>query len=114
LPKNPYTTQAEFLKDFRETAAKATRGCIVLERPDLLKELVDRHGAKDATARKTAMAELESMESLPSQYRPGTEIPEKSLAYRLVKKLWFNDFGTYARAANGSNGNADSGIKNKV
>ncbi|MDA1138278.1 MAG: radical SAM protein [Planctomycetota bacterium] len=97
--------QSEFLKDFRQTAAEATRGCIVLERPDLLKELVDRHGAKDSTARKTAMAELESMESLPSQYRPGTEIPEKSLAYRLVKKLWFNDFGTYARAANGSNGN---------
>jgi hypothetical protein len=105
--------QSEFLKDFRETAAKATRGCIVLERPDLLKELVDRHGAKDSTARKTAMAELESMEALPSQHRPGTEIPEKSLVYRLVKKFWFNDFGTYARAGNGTNANAKSGNRNQ-
>jgi MoaA/NifB/PqqE/SkfB family radical SAM enzyme len=29
-------TQSAFLKDFRETAARATRGCIVLERPDLM------------------------------------------------------------------------------
>ena len=38
-----------------------TRGCIVLERPDLLKELVEKHGAKDATVRGTALAELEAM-----------------------------------------------------
>src|SRR6266849_8551280 len=32
--------ESAFLRDFRETAAKATRGCIVLERPDLVRELV--------------------------------------------------------------------------
>ena len=35
---------------------QTTRGCIVLERPDLLKQLVEKHGAKDATARGTALA----------------------------------------------------------
>ena len=38
--------QSAFLREFRELAAQTTRGCIVLERPDLLKELVERHGAQ--------------------------------------------------------------------
>ena len=59
-----------------------TRGCIVLERPDLLKQLVEKHGARDTTARHTAMAELEAMQARPSQYNPGHEIPEKSFFYR--------------------------------
>ena len=67
----------------------------MLERPDLLKELVVKHGAKDTTARQAALAELDAMESRPSQYSPGNEIPEKSWAYRFVKKFWFNDFGVY-------------------
>ena len=88
--------QSEFLRDFRELAASSTRGCIVLERPDLLQQLVERHGARDTTVRGQALAELSAMQSRPSQYDPGHEIPEKSWFYRFVKKHWFNDFGTYA------------------
>ncbi|MCO6459176.1 MAG: radical SAM protein [Pirellulaceae bacterium] len=89
--------QSEFLRDFRQTAAEHTRGCIVLERPDLLKELVQRHGARDTTARQTALAELDAMQTRPSQYHPGQEIPEKSWAYRLAKRFWFNDYGAYGK-----------------
>ena len=85
-----------FLRDFRELAAGATRGCIVLERPDLLERLADKHGARDTTSRKTIRAELQAMESRPSQAAGATAIPEKNLAYRLVKKYFFNDFGAYA------------------
>jgi hypothetical protein len=88
---------SEFLRDFRETAAKNTRGCIVLERPDLLKDLVERHDAKDTTARQAALAELEAMAIRPSQYNPGHEVPEKSWAYRLAKHFFFNDYGTYGK-----------------
>ena len=87
--------KSEYLRDFRETAAEATRGCIVLERPDLLKAVVDRHSAPDSTARQTAMAELEAMAERTSQYHPGDEVPEKSLAYRLAKRYLFSDFGVY-------------------
>ena len=87
--------QSEFLQDFRELAQKTTRGCIVLERPDLLKELVERHGARDSTARGTALAELEAMTVRTSQYNPEVEVPEKSWLYRLAKRFWFNDFGVY-------------------
>ncbi|ODA30573.1 radical SAM/SPASM domain-containing protein [Planctopirus hydrillae] len=93
--------QSVFLEDFRKLAASSTRGCIVLERPDLLKRLVEDHQAPDGTARKTALAELEAMEKLPSQgtSTPEQLIPEKSWAYRLAKRWFFNDFGVYDKAA---------------
>ena len=84
-----------FLKDFRELSAQATRGCVVLERPDLVKALVLKHGARDTTVRATAMAELEAMTPRFSQWLPGEEIPEKHWMYRLSKKFWFNDFNAY-------------------
>jgi hypothetical protein len=87
--------RSEFLRDFRRLAQSTTRGCIVLERPDLLRQLVERHGAKDATVRGTALAELEAMEVRTSQYNPGQEVPEKNWFYRFAKRHWFNDFGVY-------------------
>src|SRR3989441_4197990 len=84
-----------FLRDFRQLSAKATRGCVVLERPDLIKELVVKHGARDTTVRGTAMAELEAMQPRFTQWLPGEEVPEKHWMYRLAKKYWFSDFGAY-------------------
>lgn len=92
-------TQSEFMKDFRETAAQHTRGCIVLERPDLVQDLAKKHGAEDTTIRQAAMAELEGMTPKGSQYQPGQEIPEKHWMYRIAKRLWYNDFGAYADGA---------------
>jgi MoaA/NifB/PqqE/SkfB family radical SAM enzyme len=87
--------QSEFLRDFRKLAQSTTRGCIVLERPDLLRQLVEKHGARDATVRGTAAAELEAMTVRTSQYNPEQAVPEKSWLYRLAKRFWFNDFGVY-------------------
>jgi MoaA/NifB/PqqE/SkfB family radical SAM enzyme len=87
--------QSDYLRDFRSLAQQSTRGCIVLERPDLLKQLVERHGAKDGTVRGTALDELSAMRVRTSQYHPGHEIPEKHWAYRMAKRFWFNDFGVY-------------------
>lgn len=84
-----------FLRDFRELSAKATRGCVVLERPDLVREIVINHGARDTTQRGTAMQELEARQPQPSQWLPGHEVPERHWMYRLAKKYWFNDFGAY-------------------
>ncbi|MFI4852152.1 MAG: radical SAM/SPASM domain-containing protein [Gimesia chilikensis] len=87
--------QSEFLKDFRHVVQQNTRGCIILERPDLLEDLVKKHGAKDSTFRKQAMQELQNLETRTSQYSPGNEVPEKSWVYRIAKKFFFNDFGVY-------------------
>ncbi len=94
-PINEVIGKSAFLRDFRQLAAQNTRGCIVLERPDLLHELVVLHQADDQTVRKTAHAELQAMLNRPSQDAPGEEIPERSWAYRLAKRMFFNDFGVY-------------------
>ncbi len=84
-----------YLNGFRKLSQETTRGCIVLERPDLLKQLVEEHSAPDATARGTALSELDAMKVRTSQFNPGNEIPEKNIWYRLAKRFWFNDFGVY-------------------
>jgi MoaA/NifB/PqqE/SkfB family radical SAM enzyme len=99
-PRGIYATMRDssFLKDFRELSARHTRGCVVLERPDLVKDLVVKHNARDTTARGTAMAELEAMTPRFSQWLPGEEVPEKHWMYKLAKRYWFNDFNAYAHA----------------
>jgi MoaA/NifB/PqqE/SkfB family radical SAM enzyme len=99
-PRGIYATMRDsaFLKDFRELSAEHTRGCVVLERPDLVKQLVVKHGARDTTVRGTAMAELDAMTPRFSQWLPGEEIPEKHWMYRIAKKYWFSDFGAYRKA----------------
>lgn len=87
--------QSEFLSDFRALAQSTTRGCIVLERPDLLKQLVEKHGARDSTVRGSALVELDMLQVRPSQYNPAHAVPEKNWMYRLAKRFWFNDFGVY-------------------
>src|SRR5919106_815199 len=86
-----------FIRDFRETAAAATRGCIVLERPDLVRDLVVRHGARDTTHRVdgAGMAEIAAMQSRTSQHQPGQEVPEEHWMYRFAKRHWFFGFGAY-------------------
>jgi MoaA/NifB/PqqE/SkfB family radical SAM enzyme len=89
-------TESRLLADFRRTAAGATQGCIVLERPDLLQEVVRRHGARDTTIRRRAWEELAALRPRPSQHQPGREIPEENWIYRFAKKHWFFGFGAYS------------------
>ena len=89
-------TQSAFLKEMREAAARHSRGCVVLENPRLILEIADRHAARDTTQRGTAREELLAMTPRTSQHLPGEEIPERHWVYRLAKRYWFNDFGSYA------------------
>ena len=92
-----------FLRDFRELTAQHTRGCVIMERPDLLVQLAEKHGARDTTVRGTVIEELQQVTPRRSQYQPGDEIPERSFVYRWAKKYAFNDFGTYAHHFDASN-----------
>ena len=89
--------QSEFLRDFRELTAENTRGCVIMERPDLLVHLAEKHGARDTTARGEVIEELKKVTPRRSQFQPGDEIPERSLVYRWAKRYAFNDFGTYSK-----------------
>jgi MoaA/NifB/PqqE/SkfB family radical SAM enzyme len=99
-PRGLYATfrDSAFLRDFRTVSAQATRGCLVLERPDLVQELVRQHGARDSTLRGTALAELAAMQPRFSQWLPGQEVPERHWFYRLAKRYAYRDFGAYRHA----------------
>jgi MoaA/NifB/PqqE/SkfB family radical SAM enzyme len=95
-----------FLRDFREVSGRHTRGCVVLERPDLVRELVNRHHARDTTLRGTALAELAAMQPRFSQWLPGEEVPERHWMYRWAKRFWFSDFNAYREVAHDAAGKA--------
>ncbi len=87
--------QSDYLSDFRKMSAETTRGCIMLERPDKVKEFVEKHDAPDGTARGTALPELEAMQNRPSQWNRMEQVPEKNWVYKFAKKHFFSDFGAY-------------------
>ena len=87
--------QSEFLRDFRRTTRGETMGCILMEDPEALHELVCRHDAMDCTGRGSGLDELRRACRYQSHNIPGEEIPEKHWAYRFAKKHWFFGFGTY-------------------
>lgn len=84
-----------FLREFRDLAPKITRGCLLIERPDLLAELAAKRSAVDTSGRGTVYQELGAMKPVASHSQPGCEIPEKSWAYRFAKRHWFFGFGAY-------------------
>jgi MoaA/NifB/PqqE/SkfB family radical SAM enzyme len=84
-----------FLADLRKSSAGVTRGCVMLERPEVLADVVERHGAADSSHRGTATAELLAMGPRPSHDMGAAAIPEKHWAYRFAKKHWFFGFGAY-------------------
>ncbi len=88
-------TESKLLADFRSSVAKRTRGCVLLEDPELLEQIVARHGGRDTTARGSALSELQAMEPRSSQHQPGCEVPEENWVYRFAKKHWFFGFGAY-------------------
>jgi MoaA/NifB/PqqE/SkfB family radical SAM enzyme len=88
-------TTSSFLRDFRSVAAGTTRGCVIMERPDLLRELAAKAGATDSSGRGTMDAELGNLQPCSSHHLPGREIPETSWPYRVAKKYWFFGFGAY-------------------
>jgi len=92
-----YDTMVEstFLESFRNIATAKTRGCILMDDPNLLKETMMQTEAIDSSGRKTAMKELSKMSIRPSHHIPGMEIPEKYWPYKLAKKYWFFGFGAY-------------------
>ena len=86
---------SKFLSDFRKMACAHTRGCVLLEDPDILRKFMEAHGAHDSSGRDIGFEELARMLPCGSHHQPGRAIPEKSRLYRLAKKHWFFGFGAY-------------------
>ena len=88
-------TESRFLADIRHRIAQATRGCIVMENPQLMAEMLHDYELRETTSRGTAMQEYQRMKSVPSHNMGSHPIPEQSRPYRWLKKHYFFGFGAY-------------------
>lgn len=84
-----------FLEGFRNLSAATTRGCVLLDCPETLREFLLKKNARDTTGRGKGLEEIASMTVQPSHHTEGDEIPERSAFYRWAKKNWFFGFGAY-------------------
>ncbi len=92
---NQTIEKSEFLRSIREEIPKVTQGCMLLDNPSKLKEILEKNKAYDSTGRNTGFEELGKMQKCPGHHIPTKEIPEKSFVYRFAKKNWFFGFGAY-------------------
>ncbi len=86
---------SEFLKQFRTLATETSRGCIIMERPDLYANFLQEVDAIDSSGRGTGLEELQKMTFRQSHDMKDRAIPEKYWVYKFAKKNWFFGFGAY-------------------
>jgi MoaA/NifB/PqqE/SkfB family radical SAM enzyme len=86
---------SQYLADMRHQIAQATRGCIIMENPQLMAKIIQGYEAHETTTRGTAMEEYNKMTSIPGHNMNTNPIPEQSRPYRWLKKHYFFGFGAY-------------------
>lgn len=87
--------QSAFLEGMRQKVAATTRGCILMEDPARMAEILRGYDVKETTTRQTAMAEYAKMYHVPGHEMGEDAIPEKSAPYKWLKKNYFFGFGAY-------------------
>ena len=87
--------QSDFLEGMRHKVAASTRGCILMEDPARMTEILRGYDVKETTSRQTAMAEYAKMHHVPGHEMGEEAIPEKSAPYKWLKKNYFFGFGAY-------------------
>ena len=87
--------KSTFLEGMRHKIAQTTRGCILMENPQLMAEIIRSYDAQETTTRATAMKEYAEMTPVPGHDMGDEAIPEKSRPYRWLKKNYFFGFGAY-------------------
>ena len=87
--------QSEFLAGMRHQIAQTTRGCIIMENPQLMAKILQGYETHETTTRGNVMGEYAKMISTPSHDMNTNAIPEQSRPYRWLKKNYFFGFGAY-------------------
>ena len=87
--------QSTFLAELRKLTAENSRGCILLENPELMVNFLEKHQSIDTTTRKTVLEEYKKMSVLDGHNMEGDEIPERNPFYKFAKKKYFFGFGAY-------------------
>lgn len=87
--------QSQFLAGMRRQIAQATRGCIIMDNPQLMVKFLQEYQPQETTTRGTAMEEYTTMTNIPSHDMEPDPIPEQSRPYRWLKRHYFFGFGAY-------------------
>ena len=87
--------QSKLFEQFRTQVKDTTRGCVIMDNPELLEKIVTDTEAYDSSGRGTALQELQSIGQCQSHHVEGEEIPETYWVYKFAKKNWFWGFGAY-------------------
>ena len=86
---------SRFLSGMRRQVARTTRGCIVMDNPERMVQLLQEYPLQETTSRGTAMKEYLNMSNIPSHDMEPDLIPEQSRPYRWLKRNYFFGFGAY-------------------
>ncbi|MUP38154.1 radical SAM protein [Labilibaculum euxinus] len=86
---------SKFIGGMRKGINDCTQGCILLDNPQELHNILKDVNAYDSSKRNTSFKELNKMKPCAGHHIPGKEIPEKSWVYRFAKKHSFFGFGAY-------------------
>ena len=87
--------QSQYLAGMRQKVAQCTRGCIVMDNPQRLVQILQGYELHETTTRGTAMKEYTNTSNIPSHDMEPELIPEKSRPYRWLKRNYFFGFGAY-------------------
>ena len=87
--------QSQSLAGMRRQIAQNTRGCILMDNPQLMTRMLQEYQPQETTTRGTAMEEYARMTSVPSHDMAPDLIPEQSRPYRWLKRHYFFGFGAY-------------------
>jgi MoaA/NifB/PqqE/SkfB family radical SAM enzyme len=87
--------QSIFMKKLRDLTIKETKGCILMENPQLLADISKKLGGMDSSGRGTFYQELYRLPENPSHSSIKQPIPEKSFIYKFAKKRAFFGLGAY-------------------
>lgn len=82
------------LKGFRNEIQQKTRGCVFMEDPKWLKDFAERYSVLNTSNRNDYLTTFDSAPVVTS-HGSCQAIPEKSLVYRLAKKVAFFGMGAY-------------------
>ncbi len=97
VDKRPLTEiyrESVFLKALKQEIPKKTSGCVIMEDPQWLVEMVEKHGATDTSGRGNEAERLRTMPTV-SSHGSGVPVPEKGWIYRFAKKRAFFGLGAY-------------------
>jgi len=93
-PLDKIYSESVFLNELKKEIPKKTSGCIIMEDPEWLVNMVEKYDAVDTSGRGNEVARLKAMPKVPS-HSSGVPVPEKGWIYRFAKKRAFFGLGAY-------------------